>query len=370
MEPSAGLYLHVPFCASKCPYCDFYSTLDRSLIPVWLEALERELRRYRDFAASFDTIYLGGGTPTLLSPEQLTQTLSLVRGAFTVVPDSEISIEANPDDLHEALLKCLRELGFNRISLGVQSFSDADLVFLRRRHRANDAVRAIELIREAGFNNLSLDLIYGLPGQDLESWSATLKKALVFKPEHLSCYQFTIEPGTPFGNLKKQGALRACPESDGELFFLTSSHYLFEQGYLHYEVSNFARSRSGRCRHNLKYWQRLPYLGLGPASHSFRGKERWWNVRSLKRYSQALREERSPVEGRESLNDDQIRMEKIFLGFRTSEGIGIETMAGLSRYQANLDECRKLGLMTVADGRVVPTRRGFLVADQLPQRFC
>ena len=370
MESKSGLYIHVPFCASKCPYCDFYSTRDQSLVPVWLESLEREIHLYRDFSLPFDTIYFGGGTPTLLSEKQLAHLMGSLRGHFSFTPDAEVSIEANPDDIHESKLGFLRELGFNRISLGVQSFSDPELVFLKRRHSAEEAARAIERIREAGFKNLSLDLMVGMPGQDLASWKATLKKALSFKPEHLSCYQFTIEPGTPFGILKEKGALGECPESEGEMFFLTSSQYLAEQGYLHYEISNFAREEDHRCRHNLKYWQRLPYLGLGPSAHSFCGNERWWNVRSIKKYSQTLQERRPPLEGREWLNDDQIRIEKLFLGFRTSEGVGLEEIGGILQYRETLAEFQRLGLMTVAHGRAVPTRQGFLVADQLPQRLC
>jgi putative oxygen-independent coproporphyrinogen III oxidase len=370
MASKAGLYIHVPFCASKCPYCDFYSTRDQSLVPVWLEALEREIRLYRHFSSHFDTIYFGGGTPTLLPERHLAQVMESLRGHFSFAPEAEVTIEANPDDLHSSRLKSLRELGFNRISLGIQSFLDHELVFLKRRHSAGEAARALERVQEAGFTNLSLDLIYGIPGQDLESWTATLKKALSFKPEHLSCYQFTIEPGTLFGVLKGKGALGECPESEGEMFFLTSSQYLAEQGYLHYEISNFARKEDNRCRHNLKYWQRLPYLGLGPSAHSFNGYERWWNFRSIKNYSQTLKKGHPPVEGREWLNDDQIRTEKLFLGFRTSEGVGLEEIEGLPRYRGTLDEFQRLGLTTMAHGRVVPTLQGFLVADRLPQRLC
>ena len=257
-----GLYVHVPFCRSKCPYCDFYSHTDRSLITPWLNALEREIGFYRDEFPSFDTLYLGGGSPSILSEEQLGRLLEMIFDRFHFESDSEITIEANPNNLDPAKLKTLRELGVNRLSLGVQSFDDQELLFLRRRHTVKQAELALRWIREAGFTNVGIDLIYGLPGQTREQWLASLQRALTFNPEHLSCYQLTLAKGTLFWGLKEKGRLKPIGEEEEEAFFLATSEFLQSQGYIHYEISNFAQEENYFSRHNQKYWQRQAYFRL------------------------------------------------------------------------------------------------------------
>jgi len=361
-----GLYLHIPFCQSKCPYCDFYSTTDNKLIPLWLKALEKELAFYQGQFFSFDTLYLGGGSPSSLSEKQLSNLVELIKSRFDFNSGSEITIEANPNDLNLAKLKKFRELGVNRISLGVQSFDDQELSFLRRRHTSKDAEKSLEWIREAGFKNIGLDLIYGLPGQTKEQWLASLNKALAFQPEHLSCYQLTIAKGTLFWGLKEKGRLQPISEEDEENFFLTTSQFLEDRGYIHYEISNFAREEEYFSKHNQKYWQRRPYLGLGPSAHSFQENRRWWNVRSLNRYCRALEEGRSPIEGQEELSEEQVRMEWISLGLRTRAGLDLNRLGDKLNLEKILPKLIEKEWVSISDNHLIPTLKGFLVADRLP----
>jgi len=360
-----GLYIHVPFCRTKCLYCDFFSSTDLALMPDFLAALEQEARLYAGDFAVFDTLYLGGGTPTLLTPEQLDGLFKNLRRTFTFAPDTEITLEANPDDLTREKLDFFRELGINRLSLGVQSFDEAELAFLGRRHTARQTRQALHWIRAAGFANLSLDLIYGLPGQTATAWTRSLEKALKFHPEHLSCYQLTWAPGTVLGKKQARGEIEPLgEEAEAELFLLTS-RFLQERGYLHYEISNFARGDDNCSRHNLKYWNHTPYLGLGPGAHSFQGTRRGWNHRSVDRYCLALQAGAAPVAGAEELSPEQLRLEALCLGFRTREGVSPDLLSPSVR-QGILADLAKGELVRVLPGKIVPTLKGFLVADRLP----
>ena len=278
-----GLYIHIPFCKTKCPYCDFYSIASSSLIHPWLESLKREIAFYSDKFDSFDTVYFGGGTPSLLDTGTIGEILVAVNNNFNILKSAEITVEANPGDMNLEKIKGLKDLGINRINLGVQSFNDDELLFLGRRHKSADSVKALDELRNAGFNNIGIDLIYGLKGQALKDWLKTLEQAVLFNPEHISCYQLTIEGKTVFNALKKKGELEEISEDDAGRFFLEISDFLEQFGYLHYEVSNFSRGAEFKSRHNSKYWKRVPYLGLGPSAHSFDGKKRWWNINSVKK---------------------------------------------------------------------------------------
>lgn len=367
-EP-AGLYLHVPFCRSKCHYCDFYSVASRAAVPAWLQAIKREVRQYREAWPVFDSLYLGGGTPTILGEAELAALMACLHRDFTFHPDSEMTIEANPDDLSRPTLQTLRELGLNRISLGVQSLDDRDLAYLGRKHSADQALRALELIHSVGWPQVGVDLMYGIEGQTLAAWKRTLDRVLSFRPEHLSCYQLTLAPGTPLGKRQADGRVRAIGERWEAAFFIFTSRYLERYGYRHYEISNFARSRETMCRHNRKYWRHVPYLGLGPSAHSFRAGRRWWNVRSITRYCQLLAAGQAPVEASETLTHEQLSLEALALGFRTSRGVALALAGnrpGGSRTIAMLQQSR---LATVHHDRLQPTRRGFLVADSLPLMF-
>ena len=366
---SSGLYVHIPFCQTKCPYCDFYSVTDETLISAYLTALEAEARLYRDRFPAFDSLFLGGGTPSLLAGPQLAELMKNLRRHFNFSPDSEITLEANPDDLTTDKLALFRDLGINRLSLGVQSFDEAELRFLERRHTATQTERALALIRAAGFTNLGLDLMYGLPRQTLDAWTNTLETALSFNPEHLSCYQLTVADATPLGRRVAGGRVRLPDEETQREFFLLTANFLTARGYLHYEVANFAREDKYVCRHNLKYWTRTPYLGLGPGAHSFQAGRRWWNVSSVEEYCATLHAGEAPVAEAETLTPEQIRLETLSLGFRTREGVSLATIREQPGADAILSELTRAGLVRVDRDRVIATPCGLVVADRLPLRF-
>jgi putative oxygen-independent coproporphyrinogen III oxidase len=365
-SPLPGLYVHVPFCRSKCMYCDFYSIADCSLIPAWLKAIATEISLYSEIFSSFDSLYLGGGTPSVLEESELASLMEIIQQSFSLDPASEITLEANPDDVTPEKLHGYRRLGINRLSLGVQSFDNDELRFLGRRHTARQSQEAVMMAREAGFANLSLDLMYGLPGQTLAAWKKNLATALTFKPEHLSCYQLTVEPGTELARRQGEGGKKLLDEEAERDLFLFTSTCLPEHGYLHYEISNFALGEEHLCRHNLKYWRRLPYLGLGPAAHSFDGVMRWWNHRSVARYCETLAAGAAPVAGSEVLTPEQVRLEKLWLGFRTREGVELSAVKGDNQAEEVLAALQRDGLLRVENGWAVPTLMGFLLADRLP----
>jgi oxygen-independent coproporphyrinogen-3 oxidase len=365
-----GLYIHIPFCIRKCAYCGFYSVTDHSLIPAYRSALRREMDLYRGWAVSFDTLYLGGGTPSVLPAGDLEGLIADIRAAFTIASDAEITVEVNPGDITPGLLASLRRAGVNRISLGVQSLDDGILAFLGRRHDRTQAVAALAAIRNAGIDHIGIDLIYGVPGQGMDPWLATLRETVALNPDHLSCYQLTLEEGTPLAERHSRGEIAFPGEMLQADFFCNTSEFLEDNGYIHYEVSNFARP--GReSRHNRKYWNHAPYLGLGPAAHSFSGRERRWNRSSTDVYIGDLESGREPIESREILGDEQLHMETLFLGFRTRRGICLETFK--IRYGRDLladkrDMIERLsgeGLLEIRDGFLRPTRAGMAVADSL-----
>jgi oxygen-independent coproporphyrinogen-3 oxidase len=366
----AGLYIHVPFCRSKCPYCHFYSSTSLGLIPDWLEAVKKEALLYQGLFSSFDTVYFGGGTPSLLSPPALGDLLEFFRNRFFLSEDCEITLEANPGDLDRATTRELRKTGINRLSLGVQSFSDEELMLLGRRHRVPDAVRSLEAGRAAGFDNLGMDLIFGLPGQRGSRWQETLTRALTFRPEHISAYQLTPEEGTPLGNEVAQGRLRLWGEEESVQSFLETSRILESRGYLHYEVSNFAWGENRISRHNRKYWQQVPYLGLGPSAHSFLNHRRWWNPASLGEYLNRLERGQKPVAGKEVLSPDQMRMESLLLGFRNRGGVAVDQLRLTPASRAVLAELQASKKINRQKNRLIPTPQGYLLADRLPLFFC
>lgn len=368
-EELPGLYIHVPFCRSKCLYCDFYSVASRAAVPEWLHAVQSEILSYKDRFSCFDSLFLGGGTPAILSEQQLGKLFECLRKHFTFSPGSEITMEANPDGLTRDKLKTVRELGINRISLGVQSLDDTDLKYLGRSHSSRQALDAVDTIRSCGFENISADLIYGLETQTLRGWKRTVDRILEFKPEHLSCYQLTLEKGTPLWKMKEAGKIHPIGEKLQSAFFIWTSRYLERNGYIHYEVSNFARGRKFMCRHNRKYWSHVPYLGLGPSAHSFHSGSRWWNVRSIGKYCKLLEEGKPPVEGSEVLTPEQLELETLDLGLRTSDGVDMHALGSGLKVEEALGKLQKMGLVKVKDGRIQPTRKGLLVADSLPLMF-
>ena len=326
---------------------------------------------YRNRFNFFDTVYIGGGTPSLLSPKQLKDTLTSVQENFDLMADTEITIETNPADLDLPLLESMREMGINRINIGVQSFDEKVLNFLGRRHSAKQVISAIEASRKAGFQNIGLDLIYGVPEQDMNSWLDTLRQAVAFSPEHLSCYQLTLGAKTPLG-IRHQAGEFLMPEEELQYeFFIKTSEFLKDAGYIHYEVSNFARGKKYASRHNQKYWDHSPYLGLGPSAHSFQPNRRWWNHCSLNQYLAAIDAGNLPVEETEFLTMEQLKLEALYLGLRTKKGVNFESFKNQYQYdlfaekKEMLDKLREEGLISIQDGYLYPTQAGLAVADSL-----
>jgi len=370
-EKIPGLYIHIPFCLSKCHYCDFYSLTSVSAVPDFLDAFFKEMEVYRNRFDPFDTVYIGGGTPSLLSPEQLERILIGVRKNFNLISNPEITIETNPADLSRSFLESMRENGINRVNIGVQSFDEKVLNFLGRRHSVKQAISAIEASRKAGFHNIGLDLIYGVPAQDVESWLNTLKQAVVFSPEHVSCYQLTLEAKTPLGIRYRAGEFPLPGEELQYEFFMKTSELLEDAGYIHYEVSNFARGKEHTSRHNQKYWDHSPFLGLGPAAHSFQGNQRWWNHRSLDQYLAAINAGNLPIEATETLTMEQLRLEALYLGLRTKKGISLRDFKNQYHYDLStqkkkiLAKLKEEGFISIEDGYLSPTQTGLAVADSL-----
>jgi oxygen-independent coproporphyrinogen-3 oxidase len=366
-----GLYIHIPFCLSKCPYCDFYSSTSLSAILDFLNALFKEMEMYRSRFNPFDSVYIGGGTPSLLSPEQLENILVRVRRNFNLISNPEITVETNPADLDQSFLESIRGIGINRINIGVQSFDEKILGFLGRRHSVKQAISAVEASRKAGFCNIGLDLIYGVPEQNIDSWLDTLKQAVGFSPEHISCYQLTLETKTPLGMRYQAGEFSLPGEELQYEFFMKTSEFLEDAGYIHYEVSNFALGTKYTSRHNQKYWDHSPYLGLGPAAHSFQYNRRWWNHHSLDRYLAAINAGNLPVEETEILTMEQLLLEALYLGLRTRKGLYLEEFKNqyhcdlLTEKKKMLDKLQEEGLISIQDGHLYPTPTGLAVADSL-----
>jgi len=315
-----GLYCHLPFCVSKCSYCDFFTVIGREdAIPDYVDAICREIELYADRESLVDTVFLGGGTPSLLEPDQLGGILDAVRNHFRLGDNVEVTCETNPETVNLARLKAFRSIGINRLSLGIQSFHLPELVQLTRAHNVQRAVDCIRDAREAGFDNLSIDLISALPGMRLESWMDNLERAVSLEPNHISAYTLEYHPGTKVSREREAGLIQPAQEAMEREMYLKTIEYLEANGFHHYEISNFARP-GFECRHNLKYWRHESYLGFGTSSHSFLGHRRWWNHANLDRYLEDLSNGIKPVGGSEELEESQLELERLTLGLRTRQG--------------------------------------------------
>ena len=374
-EPAPGLYLHLPFCSEICPYCDFAvvkAGLDRRR--GFVDELLAEARLWAGAwpHGAFDTVYLGGGTPSLLAPDDLERILESLREDLPVAPGTRYFLEVNPEDVTVDSARGWRDLGFATVSLGAQSLDDEELAFLGRRHTGQDVIGAMEALREASFETVSMDLIYGLPMHDLGRWRGGLEAALELAPDHLSCYQLTIEPGTPFARRREAGVLSELANSaHAGLFRLTHEH-LAGAGLPAYEVSNFARGPEHRSRHNRKYWRHVAYLGLGPSAHSFDGSgRRWWNERRLGRWRAAVGSGQRPVAEEEDLSPAELALEALMLGLRTTEGVDLQALKarwGIGVARSNrqrLEDWSERGFVELDGARLVPTLDGLAIADGL-----
>jgi oxygen-independent coproporphyrinogen-3 oxidase len=378
----------VPFCSSICPYCDFSVMhaaspargrfVDRLVEEVALAAPE-----WRD-PAPFDTVYFGGGTPSQLSPAELARVLEACRASLPL-DDPWVFLEANPEDVTADACAAWRALGVRTLSLGVQSFSDEALRFLGRRHDGRQAQAAVETALAAGFDTVSVDLIFGLRGQTADDWRRELAAAVALAPGHLSCYQLTIHERTQFGVQAKHGLLSELPEDDQATLFELTHRFLADAGWPAYEVSNFARGPAHRSRHNRKYWDHTPYLGLGPSAHSLAAAgasspaRRWWNERGTPRWESRLAAGERPIEGQELLGPKELAAEAVLLGLRTTAGIDLgrfRTRYGVDLLAANdglvarlVDEGRLIVRDDAAGRSLVPTLSGLAVADGLAAAF-
>jgi oxygen-independent coproporphyrinogen-3 oxidase len=376
----AGLYVHVPFCLRKCAYCDFYSVTDLSRRGEYLGALRREMELVPTRGLIFDSLYIGGGTPSLLVPEEVAAVLAAAREVFVWGDDVEITLEANPCSLTPERLAGYRRAGVNRLQIGVQSFQGAHLAWLGRLHSAAAARQALGWASAAGFDNVGLDLIFGFPGQSRESWRADLAQAAALGVAHISCYMLSIEPGTLLHRRLQEGQIQpATAEAISRLYELAVA-YLAARGYAQYEISNFARcekkaAQRWRSRHNQKYWSGAPYIGLGPAAHSFVGRQRHWNHRSLRRYLGAVAAGRRPVAGRETLNPLQRQIEAIYTGLRTSAGIDLGRYNQAfsppfeEHFAALLSRLVETRLAVASPHRCTLTPRGMLLLDSIAEQF-
>jgi putative oxygen-independent coproporphyrinogen III oxidase len=366
---SPGLYVHVPFCASKCGYCDFYSIVDPGSVHRWLSALSEESKAKSGIFPAFGTLYLGGGTPSLLEAPDLGRLVKGLRAAFAFEAGFEFTLEANPDDLTPEKLGVMRDLGVNRLSIGVQSLDDRELRLLGRRHDAGGALEAIESARRVGFGSIGIDLIFAIPGQTERSLHSTLERTLSFEPEHISCYELTLDPETPLARAIDAGEVDAVGDDMGTDLFMMASDTLRGRGYIHYEVSNFARNEEHRSRHNTRYWDHSPYLGLGPSAHSFASGERRWNVDDVAEYCGALERGEEPVAGQEILSEGQLLLERLYFGFRVIDGLPIDFFDSIPQGRETLAELERTSFVRIESGRIVPTLRGFLLSDRLPLLF-
>lgn len=378
-----GVYIHIPYCLRKCAYCDFASlpfdeagglAAARRYMDAVAVELDRRALSDEFLGCEVDTVYLGGGTPTVLPTEWLAQLLERLRLRFSLRPGAEVTVEANPGTVDEAKMRALLDAGVNRISLGVQSFSDPVLQTLGRLHSAAEAKQAIAAARGAGCANLSLDLMCGIPRQSLDDWRSTLEAAVEAKPEHLSVYALSVEPGTSLCQAIAAGELPAPDEDLAADMYLLAQETLGRAGFDHYEVSNFAQPGM-ECRHNRRYWAYDEYLGLGAAAHSFRGGVRWNNLPDPGVYTKCLERGRLPVARAEALSAREAAGEMLMLGLRRAEGVAareVQRRTGVAvarAFAAEIARLREDGLLIVERGRLRLPREAWLVSNEVLSTF-
>ena len=361
----AGIYIHIPFCNSKCAYCGFYSLPSLKLKDRFLEALKAEIVARKDYLQgdAVNTIYFGGGTPSLLSLKEIGELLHLINAHYPVASNAEITLEANPDTLSLEHLEGLRQLGVNRLSIGIQSFFDNDLKYLSRRHDSHHAQQCLDWAKLAGFENISIDLIYGLPSSNTEQWNKNLDIFFAYGLSHLSAYALTLEPNAILTKQIELGKVQPVNEDDALRDYEILCQRAAENGYLHYEISNFCK-RGMHSKHNSSYWFGTPYIGFGPSAHSFDGNSRQWNVSSVEKNCVSVPE---PVEGsaieKEILSPEQHYDEYVMLRLRTHWGIDLKWLKRemgerFSTY------CEQHAQPLIAQGRLSQTREFLYLTDQ------
>ena len=377
----AGLYIHIPFCRSRCSYCDFATGIYQGeLAERYVTAVVEEIAGSANIGSSVDTIYFGGGTPSLLTPAQLDRILSALHKHFEVQPDTEVTLEMNPGTVTPAQLRAFRELGINRASFGAQTFDDAELAKLGRSHTSVETLETFHNLRAAGFDNVSFDLIAGLPGQTLAHWQKNVDRALALDPEHLSFYLLEVHSGTPLADHIRRG-LQPRPDEDlaAEMY-----EWMLERaaqaGYEHYEISNLCKPGFS-SRHNTKYWTGAPYYGFGCSAHSFdgpsvdKGPRRWSNQRDVLRYVEAVEQRASPIVEQQELSDGDLRAEALFLGMRMMSGVDLRQYSEIfgvdlrAEHRDELDRFHEAGLVEFDGDLIRLTRNGALMSNEVFAAF-
>ena len=362
----AGIYLHIPFCFKRCDYCDFYKTTNISLKTEFLKILEKEIANSVPLIQkeTIETIYFGGGTPSVLTPDEVKNILDQIFTAAGRKKIKEITFELNPDDGSKEYLKALKETGVNRLSIGIQSFDERLLKVLNRRHDAEQAKQVVQNARQAGFENISIDLMYGLPGMPEEVWKKSIDTALSMKVEHISAYHLTYEQGTVFYKKLEKGIFDVISEEESIQQFKILIDKLKRVGYEHYEISNFSLP-GRRSMHNSNYWNGIKYFGFGPSAHSFDGKKRWWNISDIANYLKG-----HFVESEEVLTETDRYNELVMLKLRTKEGIKVKELQKsgskyLRFFENNVKKHISSGNVKYETGRYFVTEKGIFISDYI-----
>lgn len=364
----AGIYIHIPFCKKACYYCDFYFTTSKRLKGNFLTALKKEVFLRKQYLAPHDkveTIYFGGGTPSQFSGGEIGALIQQVKDNYPVAADVEVTVEANPDDLTPIFVKELKEAGVNRLSIGVQSFFNEHLQWMNRAHTANEAIEAIELAQTSGISNITLDLIYGIPGMTSFQWLKNLEQFFALNVPHLSAYSLTVEDKTPLDKLIRTGKYQGPSEGISAEHFELLMQVMDDKGWLHYEISNFASNEGMISRHNSAYWKNKPYVGLGPSAHSYNGSSRQWNVSQLQEYIDSLELGELRFE-QEMIGDKERYNEKILTGLRTLWGVEVQELGAFgAHFIQESASYIKTQDIEIKDGRYLLTRKGKYIADTI-----
>lgn len=364
----SGIYVHIPFCASRCIYCGFYSTVGKeSLQTSYINAIKSELSRRKDYITENSdgkfTIYYGGGTPSVLAPDLLTELTKSIKETLSIEANAieEFTIECNPDDITEDFARHIANMGVDRVSMGVQTFADNRLKFIKRRHQAAQIPQAVNALRKAGITNISIDLMFGFPNETLAEWKEDLHKALALTPRHISAYSLMYEEGTPLYRMLKEGKVRETDEDSSREMYETLIDTLTSKGYEHYEISNFALP-GYRSHHNSNYWNDTPYLGLGAAAHSYNGKTRQWNISNIEHYIR-----NHTIGGSEIITPIIHYNDMITTALRTKEGITVDKVA--EPYKSYLLQNAKNGIgrgnLILENGTLHLTRQGLFISDDV-----
>jgi oxygen-independent coproporphyrinogen-3 oxidase len=371
----AGLYFHIPFCRKACRYCDFHFSVSLSKKPALIEAMLKEIDETPNnyVKQKIDSIYFGGGTPSVLDKNEIFSLLEASYKKFSISEHVEFSFEANPDDLKQEYIKMLKTLGVNRLSIGIQSFRDVDLELMRRSHHPEQALMAVQNAQELGIDNISIDLIYGVPGLGIADWEENIHKALMLKVPHISAYHLTFEPGTVFDHWRKKGRILPIEEEESLRQFEMLKLMLEQNGFIHYEISNFGKA-GFFSKHNSNYWKQIPYLGIGPSAHSYNGNERKWNISSNNKYIESFQKTGSKYYEKETLTTKDKYNEYVLTGLRTICGIDMNQIAhrfgnNYVKYTTEVAKKYFSEELIISKENIKLSERGIFLADFIIEKF-